>query len=102
MTARWRSMTRPVLGLVLLLHGLANAVLPMRGIDAAGPGVWIPAVALLYVLAIAGFAAAGLGVLGVRPLRRFVAPSVWIAAISASFAQLRAPQGDLWVGVALS
>jgi hypothetical protein len=74
----------------------------MRGVDAVGPGVWIPAVALLYVLAIAGFAAAGLGVLGVRPLRRFVAPVVWMAATSALSAQLRAPQGDLWVGVALS
>jgi hypothetical protein len=74
----------------------------MRGVDVLGPGVWIPAVALLYVLAIAGFAGAGLGVLGVLPLRRYVVPAVWIAAISASSAQLRAPQGDLWVGAALS
>jgi hypothetical protein len=87
---------------VLVIHGLGNAVLPMRGIDAVGPGVWIPAIALLYIAAIIGFAAAGFGTLGVRPLDHYIVPSVWIAAICSLFAHVRAAQGDLWIGVVLS
>ena len=67
MTVRWRSISATVLGTVLVFHGLANSVLPMRGIDTIGPGVSIPAITLLYVAAIVGFIAAGFGVLGVRP-----------------------------------
>src|SRR5688572_7187253 len=102
MAVQWRSISAIVLGTVLVFHGLANSVLPMRGVDTVGPGVWIPAIALLYIAAIVGFTAAGFGVLGVRPLDRSVVPSVWIAAICAMSAQLRAAYADLWVGVALS
>ena len=102
MAVQWRSISAIVLGTVLVFHGLANSVLPMRGVDTVGPGVWIPAIALLYIAAIVGFTAAGFGVLGVRPLDRYVVPSVWIAAICAMSAQLRAAYADLWVGVALS
>jgi uncharacterized protein YndB with AHSA1/START domain len=91
-----------LLGLILVLHGLATSVLPLRGVDAAGPGSFIPLIALLYALAIVGFTAAGLGVLGVRPLDRVVIPTVWIAALCAPAAQLRAPSSDLWVGIALN
>ena len=98
----WRSTTGILLGTVLILHGLANAVLPLRGIDGAEPGRWIPTIALLYASAIVGFAAAGLGVLRVRPLDRFVIPAVWLAALCATAAQLRSPYADLWAGVALN
>ena len=98
----WRSAGGVLLGTLLILHGLANGVLPLRGIDVAGPGSWLHGVALLYVLAIFGFTAAGLGVLGVRPLNRLAVPAVWIAALAALAAQLRAPSGDLWFGVVLS
>jgi hypothetical protein len=99
---RSRSVSAPLLGTLLVLHGVANSVLPLRGVDATAPGIWLPAVALLYVLAIVGFTAAGLGVLGVRPLNLIVLPAVWIAALAAPAAQLRAPYGDLWLGVVLS
>jgi hypothetical protein len=99
---RWRALTATFLGIVLALHGLGNAVLPLRGVDVAAPGSWIGAVALLYVLAIVGFVAAGLGLLGVRPAHRVVIPVVWVAALSALGAQARAPYADLWMGIALS
>jgi hypothetical protein len=47
---RWRSLIATLLGIVLVLHGLGNAVLPLRGVDVAAPGSWIAAIALLYVL----------------------------------------------------
>ena len=100
--ARWRSASGILLGTLLIFHGLANSVLPLRGVDVAGPGQGMPVIALLYIMAIIGFTAAGLGILGVRPLSRVVMPTVWIAALAASAAQLRAPYGDLWVGIALS
>jgi hypothetical protein len=99
---RWRSAAATLLGAVLVLHGLANAVLPLRGIDAAGPGRWIPAIVILCVLAIVGFVAAGLGVAGVRPLDRVSIPAVWVAALSALATHLRAASPDLWIGVTLS
>ena len=99
---RWRSTAATLLGNLLILHGLGNAVLPLRGVDAAGPGVWMFGVAVLYVVAIAGFAAAGLGALGVRPLDRIVLPVVWAASFCALGAQIRLADADLWAGVALS
>jgi len=68
----------------------------------AGPGQGMLVIALLYIMAIIGFTAVGLGILGVRPLSHQVLPTVWIAALSALAAQLRVPSGDLWVGIALN
>ena len=91
-----------LLGTLLILHGLANTVLPLRGVDAVSAGVWLPLITALYIVAILGFSAAGLGLLGVWPLTRVVLPAVWLAAVAAPAAQLRAPQPDLWIGIALS
>lgn len=97
-----RRLLRAALGLTLVLHGLANAVLPMRGIDAIEPGVWGAARATLYVGAIAGFVAAGLAVLGVRPLRALTSPLAVAAGVCALASHVLLRSADLWVGVALS
>jgi menaquinone-dependent protoporphyrinogen oxidase len=97
-----RRVVRASLGTTLVLHGLANAVLPMRAIDAVEPGVWGPAAGALYVGAIAGFVAAGLAVLGVRPLRRLESSLAIAAGLCALVAQVILRSGDLWVGVVLS
>ena len=81
----------PFLGLALILHGLANAVLPLRGIDVAAPGVLAPSVTAMYVIAIAGFVAAGLGVWGVRPLSRAIVPLAASAAVGSLMALLDHP-----------
>lgn len=60
----WQSLWGVPLGIALIVHGLGNAVLPLRGADVLGPGSWIPFMTALYVAAIVGFVAPGLGVLG--------------------------------------
>lgn len=97
-----RRLAPVVLGIALVLHGLANTVLPLRGADAAAPGAWFPPVTALWVLAILGFVAAGLGVLGVRPLRRLIMPASLMAGVAALGAQFWHPDTDLWPGVVLS
>jgi hypothetical protein len=97
-----RSGLRAAFGLVLVLHGLGNAVLPMRGVDAVAPGVWAPAFTVLYAVAIVGFVAAGLGVLGIHPLRYLVIPATAIASIGSLFGYARLADTDLWPGVVLS
>jgi hypothetical protein len=90
------------LGVLVLLHGLALSVLPLRGADSAGTGSWHPPVTALYVVAIIGFVAAGLGLLGVRPLRRGILPCVLTAGIAALGAQFWERSADLWFGVVLN
>ena len=97
-----RVIIRAALGISLVLHGLANAVLPLRGVDVVAPGTWAPPFVVAYVLAIVGFTAAGLGVLGVRPLRSSVTWAPLLAGVSSLGAQIWMTSADLWAGVALS
>jgi hypothetical protein len=97
-----RRLYRAALGIALVLHALALSVLPLRGADAASIGVFQPAVAALYVLGIVGLLSAGLGVLGVRPLRQLVMPAVAVGGLAALAAQLWLADADLWPGVVLS
>jgi hypothetical protein len=90
------------LGLALLLHGLGHAVLPMRAADVAAPGILVPAMAALYVIAMLGFAAAGLGLLGVHPLARVIVPAALTAGVLGLIAQLWQFDVGLWPGVLLS
>ncbi len=56
-----RAGLRPALGLLVIAHGLAHAVLPMRGwMDPARlASDFMPL--MLYVMTVAGFTLAGLG-----------------------------------------
>lgn len=96
---------RVALGTVLLGHGLGNAVLQLRGIDAATPDRvgWLSGG--LAVTAIIGFSMAGLAVLGVRPLRALAVPAA-AAAGAAGFTATLLPGlhalPDLWPGALLS
>jgi hypothetical protein len=68
---------RKLLGVVLILHGLAHAG---AGIWGAGP-VWL--VTLFWYAATVGFLAAGFGFLGVAPFRRYplaFAVAGWVAS----------------------
>ena len=97
-----RRLTPAALGLALVLHGLALTVLPLRGADAAVPGAWLPLVTAFWVLAVVGFVAAGLGVLGVRPLRGAIIPCALTAGVAALAAQFWQADTDLWPGVVFS
>src|SRR5512139_577217 len=100
--AALRKLYPAALGLALILHGLAISVLPLRGADAAAPGVFLPSVTALYIVAIIGFLMSGLGVLGVRPLRPTIVVAALTGGIAALTAQFWHPDVDLWPGVVLS
>lgn len=68
-----------ILGWLVIAHGLSHAVLPMRGsLDPVPGGDWIPNA--LYAVSMTGFVAAGLGLLGLRPLDRAVSPLLVVAS----------------------
>lgn len=76
-------MIRTIAGILLVLHGLAHALPGIRVTDptvwdAAGSGVLLRLATLLWVMAAAGFLAAGLGLLGAAPFRTRVRQPAWI------------------------
>jgi azurin len=86
-----------ILGWLVIAHGLSHAVLPMRGSLAPTlAGDWMPIA--LYGVAIVGFVAAGLGLLGLRPLDRFVSPLMMLASAWSLVAIFRLGDAGLWFG----
>lgn len=96
-----KSGLRLAFALFVIAHGLAHAVLPMRGW--MNPELlskdFMPVV--LYGVAILGFAAAGIGVLGVRPFSAATQPLMVIASTYSLVALWRMGHGDLWWGGAV-
>ncbi|MGE0362495.1 MAG: hypothetical protein AB7H93_24560 [Vicinamibacterales bacterium] len=68
-------------GWLAIAHGLALAVLPLRGLaaDAVPAGNWLPV--LFYAVGMLGFVGAGLALLGLLPMRRFASPMLVLAAV---------------------
>lgn len=93
-----RAGLRPALGLFLIAHGLAHAVLPLRG--------WMDPERLtrdfmplaLYSVAVLGFTSAGLGMFGVRPFKSIIRPAMVLAAAYSLVAIYVMGHGDLWWG----
>ena len=98
-----QSWLRVLLGLALILHGLGSAVVPLRGADVVGAGLWNPIVTVACVVAVIGFVAAGMGVLRVYPFDGWRFPLVLTAALSGLVAQVQLPlTPDLALGWILS
>ena len=89
-----------ILGWLVIAHGLSHAVLPMRGFLAyeAWQGDVMPTA--LYSVSMVGFVAAGLGLLGVRPLDRAISPLVVLAAAWSLVAIFVLGDPRLWFGAA--
>ncbi|HEX6164951.1 MAG TPA: plastocyanin/azurin family copper-binding protein [Vicinamibacterales bacterium] len=88
-----------ILGWLVIAHGLSHAVLPMRGSLAPTLyGDWMPIA--LYGVAVVGFVAAGLGLLGIRPLDRFISPLLVLASAWSLVAIFRLGDAGLWLGAA--
>jgi hypothetical protein len=87
-----------VLGWVVVAHGLSHAVLPLRG--SIEPAVlvddWTPVV--LYGVAMVGFVAAGLGLLGMRPFDAAISPLLVLASGLSLVAIVRFSDPSLWFG----
>jgi hypothetical protein len=79
-----RSAFRMIVGFGLILHGLGSSVLILRGADATGPGTWNPALTAACIIAVVGFVASGIGVLGVYPFDRTRRALVLAASIGAT------------------
>ena len=97
-----RSGLRPAFGLLVILHGLAHAVLPSRG--------WMNPAALdqnfmpfiLYAVAVLGFTIAGLGLLDIRPFKWTMRPAMVLASAYSLVAIYLFNQPDLFWGGAAS
>jgi hypothetical protein len=96
-----RAGLRPAIGTFVIAHGLAHAVLPLRGgMDPATlPKDFVPLI--LYVVAVLGFTIGGLGIIGWRPFAAAARPSLVLASTYSLVLMSRMGQGDLWWGVAL-
>lgn len=88
-----------ILGWLVITHGLSHAVLPMRGSLAPTlHGEWIPIA--LYGSGMVGFVAAGLGLLGLRPLDRAISPLLVLASALSFVGIVVMEDPTLWFGAA--
>jgi hypothetical protein len=87
-----------VLGWLVIAHGVSHAVLPLRGSLAPGMMIndWVPVG--LYAVGMVGFVAAGLGLLGLRPLDRAISPLLVLASGLSLVAIARFADPTLWFG----
>ena len=87
-----------VLGWLVIVHGLSHAVLPLRGSTAPALLIedWVPAG--LYMIAMIGFVAAGIGLLGLRPFDRIIGPVLVLSSGLSLVAIARLGDSTLWVG----
>src|SRR5688572_5340684 len=91
---------RRALALLVIVHGLAHAVLPLRGSmkpDLLGHD-FMPIV--LYGTAVLGFTVAGIGLLGLTPFSALVRPALVLASGYSLVAIFTMGAGDLWWGMA--
>ena len=92
---------RRALAMLVIAHGLAHAVLPLRG--GLDPAIlrdnFMPVI--LYGVAVLGFTTAGIGLFGVRPFTAVVRPFLVVASVYSLVAILTMGQGELWWGTAL-
>lgn len=88
-----------ILGWLVIAHGLSHAVLPMRGaLEPLAGGDWIPVA--LYGIAMVGFVAAGLGILGMHPFDRVTSPLLVLASAQSLVAIFVLADPGLWFGAA--
>jgi len=97
-----RAGLRPALGLLVIAHGLAHAVLPSRGWMDPARLVTDFMPFILYVVAVLGFTIAGLGLLEIRPFKWMMRPAMVLAAAYSLIAIFLFNQPDLYIGGGIS
>jgi hypothetical protein len=91
-----------LLGILMILHGLGHAVLPLRGAGVLEGDSWTFALTYAcYATALVGFVAAGAGALGIVPFRRQMWWLALIAAVASMIAFRMLGDLDLWPGMLL-
>jgi hypothetical protein len=86
-----------VLGWLVIAHGLSHLILALQqGLTAS---LWIDAIPVaLYAIGMIGFLAAGLGLLGVGPLRAAIGPLLVLASGLSLVAVVQFGNPALWFG----
>lgn len=85
------------LGWLVIAHGLSHLMLALR--QGLAASVWIDAIpAVLYATGMVGFVAAGLGLLGLRPLNAGVGPVLVLASGLSLVAIVQFGDPALWFG----
>jgi hypothetical protein len=98
----WQSLARVGLGLFVILHALAHAVLPLRGVLEYPPTTLNAAIVVAgYNVALVALFAAGLGLLGSRVFGRHVARLMGIGLVSSVIALTWGWDHSAWWGLAL-
>jgi len=96
-----RNSIRPAFALFVIAHGLAHAVLPMRGLmDPVSLQLDLMP-AILYGAAVVGFLVAGVGILSVRPFAAMARPVLVVATGWSLVAIYRLGDPGLWPGAAI-
>jgi hypothetical protein len=93
---------RIALAVFVMAHGLAQAVVPMRGLMAPAAlagGDAMPII--LYAVSTLGFLVAGIGMLELRPFTQATRPALVLASVYSLVALYRLGQPDLWFGAAV-
>ena len=96
----WCWFARTTLGVAIALHGLAHAVLPLRGVlefppSTAAAGITVAA----YLTSVIGLFAAGLGIFWSRLLERHVSRLTGIGLLASVVALTSGWNPDLWRGL---
>jgi uncharacterized protein YndB with AHSA1/START domain len=89
---------RPALGLIVIAHGLAHAVLALRGWMDPARFDFDFSPMLVYWVVVGGFTIAGLGLLGVRWLESWVRPALVLASAYSLISMWVAGSGGLFWG----
>jgi uncharacterized protein YndB with AHSA1/START domain len=92
---------RPAFGLFVIAHGLAHAVLPLRGwMDPTRPALSAIPV-MFYGVTVLGFTIAGLGAFGLRPFKALMRPALVLASAYSLIAISFTGPGNLGFGAAI-
>lgn len=90
-----RAGVRPALGLLVIVHGVAHAMLPMEWATPAKLAVdFMPLI--LFSVASIGFIVSGLGLLGLWPFTAMLRPVMVLAAAYSLILVWRFGQGASW------
>ena len=98
----WNAFVRSALGILVMVHALAHAVLPLRGGLEYPPQTFEAAMTIAaYSLALVGLFAAGVGILGSRLFGRHVTRLMGIGLVSSVIALTAGWDPAAWWGLAL-
>jgi hypothetical protein len=98
----WNTCVRSALGILVMLHALAHAVLPLRGVLEYPPPTLASAITIVaYSLALVTLFASGIGILGSRLLGRHVTRLMGIGLLSSAVALALGWDPAAWWGLAL-